>query len=238
MKKLHSWLLAGALLAPAILPAASFEGNVTFKMTTARAKPQEMRYSIKGDKIRIELPGQNEMGSLIMDLTKKETTVIMDAQKMYMVMAMPGTEATGGQMAKSGEEPKLEKTGEKEKILGYLAEKFIATDQKSKTELWLAEGLGSFIGASGAAAMGGGSKGGSAPPQAWERALAGKDLFPLRVVAHDKGGKENFRLEATAIEKQTLAATVFSPPSGYQKFDMGGMMQGMPGMPGMPGRRP
>lgn len=83
--------------------------------------------------------------------------------------------------------------------------------------------------------MGGGPGGGGAVPQAWERALAGKDLFPLRVVARDKGGKEDFRLEATAIEKQTLAAALFAPPAGYQKLDMGGMMQGMPGLPG---RRP
>lgn len=236
MKKLLSWLLAGAVLAPAVLSAASFEGKVNFKMTSARGKPQEMRYSIKGDKIRIELPGQKEMGGLIMDTTKKETTVLMDEQQMYMVMAMPAAAPTQ-QTAKAGEETKLEKTGEKEKILGYLAEKFVATDQKSKTELWLAEGLGSFIGASSAGPMGG--KPGSGPaPQAWERALAGKDLFPLRVVTRDQGGKENFRLEATEIEKQTLSAALFAPPPGYQKLDMGGMMQGMPGIPGLPGRRP
>ena len=96
MKKFLSWLLAGAVLAPAVLSAASFEGKVNFKITTARDQPQEMRYSIKG-------------------------------------------------------------------------------------------------------------------------------------------GKENFRMEATAIEQQTLPATLFSPPADYQKLDMGGMMQGIPGLPG---RRP
>jgi hypothetical protein len=90
---------------------------------------------------------------------------------------------------------------------------------------------------------------------AWERALEGKDLFPLRVVGYEKGkprsekgksaekskgknasGNESFRMEVTAIDKAPLPDTLFNPPAGYQKFDMGGMMKGM--MKGMiPGAR-
>lgn len=125
-----------------------------------------------------------------------------------------------------------EKTGEKETILGYSAEKYLASSSDGKTDLWLAEGLGSFMMAHGGGPMGG--KRGAAAPQAWERALAGKDLFPVRVVGHDKDGKENFRMEVTAVEKKPLRDSLFTPPAGYQKFDLGGMMQGM--MPGMPGR--
>jgi hypothetical protein len=55
----------------------------------------------------------------------------------------------------------------------------------------------------------------------------------MRVVGKD--GRDTFRMEVTAIEKTSLPDSLFSPPPGYQKFDMGGMMKGM--MKGMiPGR--
>lgn len=85
----------------------------------------------------------------------------------------------------------------------------------------------------------------SATP-AWERALEGKDMFPLRVIGYEKGkprsekgksseksrGKsaganESFRMEVTAIDKTPLPDSLFNPPAGYKKFDMGGMMKGM-----------
>lgn len=230
MKKSLSTLIVCVALAPVTVTAAGFEGRVAFKMSSARGQPQELSYQIKGDKIRVEMPGQKAMGGMIMDLTRKETTMLMDEQKMYMTMAMPEPAAAG--QGKKGEDATLEKTGEKETILGHAAEKYVATSAEGKTDLWLAEGLGTFMMARGGGPMGG-KRGGDAP-QAWERALAGKELFPLRVVGHDKDGKESFRMEVTALEKKSLPDTLFTPPAGYQKFDMGGMMKGM--MPGMPGR--
>jgi hypothetical protein len=38
-------------------------------------------------------------------------------------------------------------------------------------------------------------------------------------------------MEVTAIDKKSLPDSLFVPPDGYQKFDMGGMMRGM-----IPGR--
>jgi hypothetical protein len=219
-----SLLLAFALVAPAALPAASFEGRVNFKMSSARDQPQEIAYSIKGDKLRVDMPGQKGMGGVIIDVPKRESTIIMDDQKMFMTMTLPDAAAQKGN--KQNEQGTFEKTGEKETILGYAAEKFISTTKDAKTELWLAEGLGSFMMANGNP-MGGRRGGNTAAPQGWERALAGKDLFPLRVVSKDNAGKETFRMEATAIDKKPLADSLFAPPAGYQKFDMGGMMKGM-----------
>ena len=215
--------LVGLLLAPAALLAASFEGKVSFKMTSGREKPAEMTQSIKGDKIRMEMPGQKGMGGMIMDTTKREMTMIMDEQKSYMVMALP--QAAIDAVSNSNDDAKLEKTGETEKILGHTATKYILTDKdNAKTDLWLAEGLGSFMGFN-KNPMGKG-RGSSAPP-AWERVLEGKDLFPMRVVGKDRGGKESFRMEVTAIEKTSLPDSLFAPPPGYKKFDMGAMMKGM-----------
>jgi hypothetical protein len=230
----RSLLATLLLIAPTALLAASFEGKVSFKITAERGKVQEMAYQIKNDKMRVEIGGQKEMGGMIMDLGKRQTIMVMDEQRMYMVMAMPDVAAQAAEAKE--DETKLEKTGQKEKILGYEAEKYISTNKGKKTEMWLAEGLGTFMSMPSNNPMGGGRKGGSSAGREWERALAGKDLFPLRVVGLDGGGKENFRMEVTGIEKKSLPDSLFAPPDGYQKFDMGGMMQGM--MPGgFPGKR-
>jgi hypothetical protein len=228
MKQLFRLFFASMLLVPAALVAASFEGKVTFKMTSPKEKDkaQEMSYQIKGDKFRVEVPGpkgQAGVGGMIMDMGKREMIMLMDEQKMYMSMALP--DAAVDAVAKQGDDVTLEKTSETEKILGYTATKYIATHKNEKTDLWLAEGLGTFMSMSNANPMGRG-RGGS-QQKSWEKALAGKELFPLRVVGHDKGGKENFRMEVTAIDKAKLPDSLFAPPAGYQKFDMGGMMKGL-----------
>lgn len=229
MKTAFRLLLASALLPVAVF-AAGFEGKMNLKMTSD-GKSQDIQYSIKGDKLRLDMPGMKGAG-MIVDTAKRETTMIMDEQKMYMTMPI----STGAEAAPTSgkqEEVKLEKTSQTEKILGYLATKFLATHDGTTTELWLAEGLGTFFSPAGKNPMGGGRGAGPAP-QAWERALAGKELFPLRVVGKNKSGKETFRMETTAIEKQSLPDSLFAPPAGYQKFDMGGMGGMMKGMlPGM-----
>jgi len=224
-------VVLGALLAPACLLAAAFEGKVNLTMTSG-GKAQPMTYSIKGDKVRIDMAAAKGMGGMILDPVKKQATIVMDEQKMYMTMAIP--DATPAPAAGGGksEEATFEKTGETEKILGYTATKFLSTHQGTTTELWLAEGIGTFMSFAGGNPMGGGARGGAPATQPWESALAGKQLFPLRVVGRDKSGKESFRMEATAVQRQSLPDSHFAPPAGYQKFDMGNMMQGM--MPGRP----
>jgi hypothetical protein len=229
--RISTWLVAGILLAPAAVSAAEFEGRVNFKMTAARGQSQEIQYAIKGGRLRIEVPGQPATGGMIMDPAKKEMIMVMDEQRMYLVMPIPDPAAAPGQPAAA--DVKLERTGQKEKILGHVAEKYVSTYEGVRTELWLAEGLGTFVGFNAGGPGRGGRRSGAAPAaQAWERALAGKDLFPLRVVTFDTAGRESFRMEATLVERQSLPDTLFTPPAGYQKMDMGGMMRGL-----MPGSR-
>lgn len=221
-------LLVSALLAPAALFAAPFEGKINLKMTT-EGKAQEMLYSVKGDKLRIDMPGIPAMGGAILDLGKKEMTMIMPEQQMYMTTSMSeGKDAP----ARQDDAVKVENTGQTEKILGYLATKYLASAKDSTTEIWLAEGLGVFASMPSQGGGGGlfGRKKAAASSQAWESALAGKELFPLRVITKDKKGKESFRMEATAVDKTPVPASSFAPPEGYQKLDMGAMMKGaLPG---------
>lgn len=145
---------------------------------------------------------------------------------MYMVMPIPAQADQPQTQADS--DVTLEKTGETEKILGYTAEKYISKSKGTTTELWLTDQLGSFM---GAGAGGGGMMGQrgkqSNSTLAWEKALKGKELFPLRAVGKSADGKETFRLEVTSVDKTSLPASLFVPPEAYQKMDMSSMMRGM-----------
>ena len=252
MKKFVPLLLAAALLAPAALSAASFEGQVTMKMTGSEGKSQQVSLSLKGNLTRMEMPG-GPMGAatVIMDSARRETTIVMAQQRMYMVQALPAPGAIpGGSDPGAPEgpppaEPVLEKSGVTEKILGYDCVKLITHDKNSTTEIWVTDQLGtfSFLGLmNGGGPMGpglrggpGGPRGGARPsPQGWEQLLQGKEMFPLRVVTTKADGKVQ-RFEVASIEKRSLPDSDFSPPADYQRIDMGNMMRGM-GLP--PGARP
>jgi hypothetical protein len=79
---------------------------------------------------------------------------------------------------------------------------------------------------------GGGPMGKRTAPPAWEKALMGKNFFPLRVVTQNAKGKELSRMEAVSVEKGAQDASYFAPPAGATKFSLGDMMKGM-GIPGM-----
>jgi hypothetical protein len=230
MKKILPFLFAAALLAPAVGSAAAFEGKVDMKITSPDGKTMPMNFSVKQGLQRIEMEVQGMTQSMIMDTEKHQMTMLMPQQQMYMVMDIPDAQAQP--QNKDGEQATLDKTGIKEKILGYDCEKYISKYKNTTTELWLTDQIGSFMGLGGSGPGMGGRRGGrgGAGGQEWEKLLKGKDLFPLRVVGKTAEGKENFRLDVTAVEKKSLPDSLFVPPAEYRKFDMGGMMKGM--MPG------
>lgn len=240
MKKFPTALLAGALLLPAVLSAAAFEGKVTLKMTMPNTKdPIPMIQSVKEGFARTDMVmGKGATTSMIMDQAKQEIVILIPDQKMYMVQAMPKPEdAASGKP----EDFTFEKTSETEKILGYNCTKYVVKNKEGSSEIWATDQLGTYLGlgaAGGGGAMGN-ARGKNAASYAWEKALIGKNFFPLRTVVFGKDGKEAVRMEAVSVEKQSLPASLFVAPADYQKLEvpgMGGMMKGM--MKGMiPGSR-
>lgn len=228
MKKLSAFILACALLTPAALLAADFEGKVHFKITAEKGAPKDMDYSLKNGLARIDVQTKETTASVIMDHPKQEVTILMPEQKMYLVQSIAGKGGATATAAVDAANPSFEKTGVTEKILGYACEKYLVKSNDGITELWATEELGAFLGfgPGGGGMMGGRRGGGSAAPQAWESALAGKNFFPLRVVSQNSSGKETTRIEATAVEKKTLPDTDFTPPADFKKFDLGAMMRG------------
>lgn len=240
MKKLLPLLLAAALTAPSAVLAAGFEGKLSIKITGPQGQDQQLNLSVKDTLTRMEMPGGPAGGgAMILDSAQREMTILMIQQRMYMVRAMPepaAPPAAGPSTEVKRAEPKLEKTGVTEKILGYECTKYVAKDNGATVELWITDQLGTFslLGMSGPGAMGPGGRGGRGGPNAsgWEHLLQGKDLFPLRVVSTAADGKVS-RFEVVSLEKGAQPASDFAPPADFQ--DMGQMMKGM-GMPG--GMRP
>jgi hypothetical protein len=222
MKKLLTLLTL--LLVPA-LGAATFEGIVNFKTTDSKKRSSEMLYSVKDSRLRIDLKAGKEGGYTVMDMKKMEMIMVMAEQRMYMTMSLK--DAAEKVAANAKDEATFEKTNETEKILGYTATKYISTYKGEVTDMWLAEGLGAFM-MPGDNPMAGGR--GKSTAKSWEKALEGKNLFPLRIVNKDKKGAETNRMEVTAIDKKKLDEALFTVPEGYTKFDMGnmgGMLKGL-----------
>lgn len=225
-----------ALTASASLHAASFEGRVRMKMTAPGAAAQEIDYRMKDAFVRTEMnAGKGQTAAMIMNLEKQEMIILIPDQKMYMVQAFSGAAAKAANAA-AEDDFTFEKTGEKEEILGYECEKYITKSKEGIAEIWATDKLGRFLGFGNANAnpmAGFGGRRQASATAAWEKALAGKDFFPLRVISRDPKGKEQVRLETIAVEKAAQPDSLFSPPADFQKLDLGGMMQGF----GLPGRR-
>jgi hypothetical protein len=229
MKSLLRFLAVGSLLTLAQSFAGTFEGKVSLAVTESRGNTMTMDYSLKGDKIRMDIDSKGKPAAMIMDIPKQEMTMLMPEQGMYMVMPMKKTMDQA--MEKAGANTAdVEVTGKTETILGYKCSQIIVTDKGTVTELWVAEGLGSFMGM-GPGGGGGGMFGRGKPANApkWEEILKSKGGFPLRVVSRDANGKQSMKMEATKIEPGSLPDSLFAPPAGYQKFsmpDMGGLFKG------------
>jgi hypothetical protein len=223
MKLLTSLLLAGALIAPSVLSAASFEGKVRFKIESGKEKPMEMSYALKNGLVRIELQSkEGPAPAMIMNPTKQEITVLMAEEKMYMVQPMPKPKDSATKSPAA--EVTLEKTGVTETIAGYVGEKYLMKSKDFTGEMWLTEQLGAFMGMGEPEGPFGGKK---SAGKGWEAALAGKNMFPLRVVDTAAKGKSAFRMDVISVEKTSLPDSLFSAPADWQKFDMGGMMRGL-----------
>ena len=227
MNHLNRFLCMGALLiAPALFAADAFEGKVSFVMTTGNSKPVTMNQSYKGKAVRTDMDGMP--GGMIMDFGKKEMTILMNEERMYMVHPLKPSDIPQEIKDKPAADPDVEVTGKTEKILGYLCNQILVKDGKTVTEMWVAEGLGMFagLGNQGGGGMFGKKKGGAESAAKWEKALKGKGGFPLRVVTRDSAGKETYKMEAKKIEKGGVTDADFLPPKDFQKFempDMGGM---------------
>jgi len=232
------------------LGGGDFEGEITMNMTNAKTKkpPTPVTFGIKKPKYRIDTSGpvgDNPQlaggGSVILDPPIKKGYMLVHPQKMAIVLdfekmksmktpgGMPGSRP-GAPSAPSAP-PKIDKTGKKEVIAGYTCEIWIITSEKSKADVCVAEGI-TWIDLT--------DLGWASPEVAAASALSGANHFPLRVISYDAKNVEEFRMEATKVEKKKLEDSRFVVPADYRQVDMGQMMGGMVpgGMPMPPNGQP
>jgi Domain of unknown function (DUF4412) len=220
-KRLASWMARMAALGALIaLPQAArgqsirdrpFEGVIMVHVISDDGSAMDMPYQIKGKKMRVEMTGRGgQSGIVIMDAALQRSIILMPSQRMYMNMETDNSAQRGQASAQGNKASDVTFTGQHETIAGYPCDDARYTDSDGKpVELCLAKGLGGFSRppmGNGVAGRGGRGGGGAGPN-------FGQDMFPLKVM---KAGK--VELKVTSIKRQSLDASLFEVPAGWQKF--------------------
>jgi hypothetical protein len=178
---------------------------VSVKDEAAKKLPASITYEVKGNKIRYS-PVATPVHA-IGDLDAQRAYAVDDAQKTYEAIDVKAPPS-----AKPADKAKVQKTGKTEKLAGLDCEDWSIDDGTQKVDVCASKGISYFDLAENA-------KPGSAEP-AWATALTAEKAFPLRVVVHDKAGKEEYRAEATKADRTKLDDALFQVPAAYKKADL------------------
>jgi hypothetical protein len=241
MKILTSAALVGALALPCALQAqATFEGKVVMKMSPSNGKSASLNMSIKDGNVRTDVQTEKGTASMIMDFKNQQMIMLIPQMQKYIIQPMGGQGAQPGaypagsmpHSASNAEGGSFTDTGETATICGYPCKRYLAKTSKDTADIWVTDQLGTFAGFFHGGGPGG--RGASMPSGGWESMIKGKAFFPMRIVSHSQKGTDT--IEVTSVDKTSLPDSLFQPPAGWEKFDMGGMMGGM--MPGGYGGRP
>jgi len=191
-------LLLGATVALAQTEFSAEVVNTDKSETTSQAK----MYFAK-DKIRIEPTKKDPRGggSVIMNMATQTTTVLMDQQHMYMeVPAQTANQRSGYNFFRTGD-----------------------VENACSDWLQMAQNKGGTCHKVGSETVNGrstvkyeGTNAKGEPGTVW---LDPKLRFPVKWQGKNGGG------ELRNIQEGSQPANLFEVPAGYQKFDMGNMMQ-------------
>ncbi len=197
---------AAAMAGPAPASAqSSFEGVVTLQVDGGPMGKQSIKYSMKGNKMRMDMStGGMQMYSLF-NRSEKTVDMVIPMRKMYMQQTVDADRIKAGADSAMAA-GKLTWTGKKETIAGHECEHATFKDSTGKaTDVCFAKGLGSFMSMPGGL---GGIAG-------WKHHVG--QSFPLKIVRDGK-----VEMVATSIEKKSLPDSLFSVPAGYTKMSMPG----------------
>jgi hypothetical protein len=182
-----------------------FEGEivVAVKDEAQMKLAPSITYSVKGSNVRYA-PAAGAVHA-VTDLSAQRVYLIDDAQKSYDAMDVKPQPNAKPAFT-------VQKTQKTEKIAGLDCENWTIDDGKERVDVCAAKGVPYF-------ALSGDSKPGNVE-SAWAVALTTEKAFPLRVVVHDKSGKEAYRAEATKADRKKLDESLFHLPAGYKKTDL------------------
>jgi hypothetical protein len=182
----------------------AFEGESQLALYQPSSKtPATIAYDVKGDKIRSQpVGGDATAAHVVGDRKDKRVYAVVDSSKSYATVDMD-SKATP---------PAVTKTGKVEHLLGRDCEDWTVSDGGERFDMCVAKGIAYLDPAAGAGA-------GAGEPS-WAAVLTKERAFPLRVVATDKAGKQEFRAEATKIEAKHLDDALFKVPNDYHVVPM------------------
>lgn len=188
-----------------VLAQKSFEGKITYKITTETSpQPQKMNYYLKDKKVRMEvsqMPGY----MLVIDSV---LTVVMPMQKMYMQMDMknnPNVKTSPVENLKG--KPKA--TGNKKIILGYECDEYVLQDSNGTVRVWGTDKFKNFPGFDGSG------------KDEFAELLGKENFFPMLVETEKEG--QHIKMEVTEIKEEKLNDKLFETPEDYKKVNMPGM---------------
>jgi len=216
---------SGLVIAAAPSPARkakipAFEGTAKIQFTHERVGTHIVNYSVKDSRLRTEFQvSESAHAVAIADLFNDEVLVLLPGQPLYVTMSLEDSAELA--FGHGVDEVVIEKTRARQKILGYRCTKYIARHKNDSFEIWATEQLGSFMGLSL-------ERDGAKFQPAWLDAFIGKGFFPMRV--HSLPGSSNaLSMETIAVQRESLPETLFTPPAGYRKFNMGGIVHDLLG---------
>ena len=188
-------------------PAAPFEGEISVAVTneTTQKLPATITYDIKGDKIRYA-PSTPSVRA-IDDQKAQQAYTIDDKTKAYEQVDTK-TLAT----AKAPPEPKVQKSEKVETIAGLPCNDWTIDSGDNKVDVCAASNIAFFD-------LDRDAKTGALEPS-WAVALTKAKAFPLRVVVHDKTGKEQYRVQATKADRKKVDDALFAVPTTFKKMDL------------------
>lgn len=220
--------LAALLLAPAALPAQpAFEGSITYRMT-AEGVSMQMTMMTKGSKVRteMEMPGMPGPMFVLMDTEKEIMQSVIPSMGMYVEMNLKQVadqmQITPEMREAMNQAPKIEALGTSDQIAGITCQNYRFTQGDEEMEGCIATGMGVFMGgASGGPPGRGGPLSGLGVDFSKFMAEFKDGMMPLRMRVKQNGTWSTF-MEATAVERKSLEASLFELPPGLRKMNMPG----------------
>lgn len=174
--------------------AGQLEGEVELRFERAGAAPRTGHYVVKGTLARTMPSGASRTVS---DAASMRTFSINDDKKTFAASALEG----GG----AAEPPKLVKTETKDTVAGEPCEVWRLEEAKSVHEVCVITG-GAFVEPTARLAS------------PWQKELAVRSAFALRMVERDAKGTEKSRMTVTKLDRRPQDASLFEVPRSYKNL--------------------
>jgi Domain of unknown function (DUF4412) len=224
-----------ALLLPACVASAEFEGEADFKITTRREKKEpllgnarmyvspsgfRMEWTMKTGSSSAKAPQEIKMTMLASLPNPDKVYLINDENKTYSVWDTK--QAREDMKTAPKESDKVEKLGT-DKVAGYPCQNARVTSSKGNDfEVCVTKEFGPST--DWIAAM----NRNDPETRSWLKALKDQGIegFPIRWAVRQKGSEEPMTvMELVRAQKKSLSASLFSVPAGYKEtgFAVGGL---------------